>query len=136
MHISLIVIIFLFSKSILNSLKGSFKIVPIVSWDSKLYKFNDGKPVGALLNKASYEEYDHYDITDLKGLSNPDKILIQSTYTTLEVLTNEDAVYQDFKLCKFLHGCVITWKSDNEDVITIDNLLQELKHQKKKQKLN
>ena len=89
--------------------------------DSKLYKFNDGKPVGAVLNKASYDEYDHYDITNLGNTSNPDKILIQSAYNTLEVLTNEDAVYQDFKLCKFLHGCVITWESDNTDVITIDN---------------
>ena len=88
---------------------------------SKLYKFVDGNPVGAVLNKASYDEYKHYDITDLGLLTNSDKILIQSAYNTLEVLTNEDAVYQDFKLCKFLHGCVITWESDNTDVITIDN---------------
>ena len=88
---------------------------------SKLYKFVDGNPVGAVLNKSSYDEYKHYDITDLGLLTNPDKILIQSAYNTLEVLANEDAVYQDFKLCKFLHGCVITWESDNTDVITIDN---------------
>lgn len=88
---------------------------------SKLYKFVDGKPVGAVLNKSSYEDYKHYDITDLGQLTDSNKILIQSAYNTLEVLTNEDAVYQDFKLCKFLHGCVITWESDNESVISIDN---------------
>ncbi len=88
---------------------------------SSLYTYADGKPVGAVLNKSSYEEYKHYDITDLGQLTDPNKLLIQSAYNTLEVLTNEDAVYQDFKLCKYLHGCVITWTSDNEDVIYIDN---------------
>ena len=39
MQISSIVMIFLFSKSTLNSLKGSFIIVPKVSCVSKLYKF-------------------------------------------------------------------------------------------------
>ena len=87
---------------------------------SKLYSFKDGKPVGAVLNKTSYDEYEHYNIADLNGLTNPDKISIQSAYNTLEVLTNEDAVYQDFQLCKFLHECTITWKSENEDVIIID----------------
>ncbi len=92
-----------------------------LSESSKLYTFADGKPVGAVLNKSSYAEYLHYDITDLGQLTDSNKILIQSAYNTLEVLTNEDAVYQDFKLCKFLHGCTITWASDNENVITIDN---------------
>ena len=88
---------------------------------SDLYKFADGKPVGAVLNKTSYADYVHYDVTDLGNLTDETKVSIQAAYNTLEVLTNEDAVYQDFKLCKFLHGCSVEWESNNTDVIYIDN---------------
>lgn len=87
--------------------------------DQNLLTFANGKPIGAQLNKSSYNEYEHTEIPDLTKCTTRDEVKVEAAKTFLEVLCDEEAVYQDFEIAKRINGCEITWESSNTDVISI-----------------
>lgn len=88
--------------------------------DEKLLTFADGKPIGAVLNKLSISDYEHPEFTKLGDDATLDEVMLQHAYDVLDVLTNKDAVYQDFELPVYLNFCEISWKSENENIVTIE----------------
>ncbi len=93
--------------------------------DEKLLTYCEGKPIGAVLDKASYDLYPHYEMNMYEDESyqsmTDDEILVSSTKDVLEVITREEATFQTFDLPKLINGCEITWTSSNTDVIEISN---------------
>lgn len=90
--------------------------------DEKLLTFAEGKPIGAVLNKSSMAEYEHPTFTDVKNNISSDEIAVHHAWDVLDVLTNKDAVYQDFELPAYINGCEVVWESLSPDLITIDNV--------------
>ena len=88
--------------------------------DEDLLKFADGKPIGAVLNKTSKDLYEHPEFTSLGDDATNEEVMLQHAYDVLDVLTNKDAVYQDFELPVYLNFCEISWVSSNENVIMIE----------------
>ncbi len=94
-----------------------------LSDSSSLKTFADGKPVGAILNKTSMAEYEHYGLFDFENNDleyTDDETAILSALSCTEVIGNKDAIYQDFKLPKYMQGADLKWESDNTDVISIE----------------
>ena len=90
---------------------------------SDLKTFANGKPVGAILNKSSMSEYEHYGLFDFENNEleyTDDENAILSALSCTEVIGNKDAIYQDFKLPKYMQGADLKWESSNTDVITIE----------------
>ena len=90
---------------------------------SDLKTFANGKPVGAVLNKTSMSEYEHYGLFDFENNEleyTDDETAILSALSCTEVIGNKDAIYQDFKLPKYMQGADLKWESSNTDVITIE----------------
>ena len=89
-----------------------------------LKTYANGKPIGATLNKSSWDEYDHYDMIDFYnkdfGTLTNDEIAVKSALSICEAITRYDATYQDFRLPKLLHNTDISWKSSNTKVINIE----------------
>ena len=96
--------------------------VALAAEDLKTYA--DGKPIGATLNKTSWDQYDHYDMIDFYnndfGTLSDDEIAVKSALSICEAITRYDATYQDFRLPKLLHNTDISWKSSNTKVINIE----------------
>ena len=93
--------------------------------NSKLKTFANGEAIGATLNKTSSSEYTHYNLFTLDSgikeeFSDAEKIVL-SAYSVTECITNDEAVYQDFRLPKLIHSADIEWTSSKPDVIEIDN---------------
>ena len=89
--------------------------------DDKLLTFVEGNPIGAVLNKTSIDQYEHPDYANISSNLEASKVLIKHCYDVVDVLTNKDAVYQDFELPVYLNNCEIKWSSNNENVISIEN---------------
>ena len=92
--------------------------------DEELLTFANGKPIGAVLNKTSGLDYTHpqfFTFVDANPEMSADELSVLSAYFVCDPVTLLDATYQDFDVPKLIQGCEITWKSSNEDVITIDN---------------
>ena len=91
--------------------------------DEKLLTYCDGNPIGAVLDRTSYDSYPHYTMNMYEDESyqsmSDDEILVSSTKDVLEVITREEATFQTFDLPKLINGCEITWTSSNNDVIEI-----------------
>ena len=90
---------------------------------SSLKTFANGKPVGATLNKTSMSEYEHYGLFDFENNEleyTDDEAAILSALSCTEVIGNKDAIYQDFKLPKYMQGADLKWESSNTDVVTIE----------------
>jgi len=88
--------------------------------DPELLTFCDGKPIGADLNKSSWEEYDHYDFTTPTiGKATENFVKVQGAADVLEVMCNPDAVFQDLKLITLCNECTVSWKSSDENIIKI-----------------
>lgn len=88
--------------------------------DPTLLTFCEGKQIGANLSKSSYDEYTHYPIPDFSNCTNKEQVQLAAAYSVLEVLTNENSVYQDFEVPKIINGVEITWKSSNDDIVRIE----------------
>ena len=87
--------------------------------DSSLLTYANGKQIGANLSENE-DVYPHYDLIDLrKNDYTEDEIVVYSAASVLEVLTDANAVFQDFEVTKLIHGADITWKSSNEDIAYI-----------------
>ena len=91
--------------------------------DATLLKYANGNPIGAQLSKSSDAEYNHYPMfTFVNSEEMPfDKVKVLAAYSVCEIIANKDAVFQNFKLAKLIAGANISWSSDNESVIAIDN---------------
>ncbi|MCR5113553.1 MAG: right-handed parallel beta-helix repeat-containing protein [Acholeplasmatales bacterium] len=88
-----------------------------------LKTYADGNPIGAVLNKSSWDEYEHYDMIDFSTNTvayTDDQVNVLSAASMLEVITREEATYQDFRLVKVLHSAGISWTSSNTDVVSIE----------------
>ena len=89
-----------------------------------LLTYAEGNPIGAVLNKSSYAEYDHYDEIDFYNDDyedlTQDDVNVKSALSICEAITRYDATYQDFKLPKLLHNSDISWTSSNPDVVSIE----------------
>ncbi len=89
-----------------------------------LKTYADGNPIGATLNKTSWDQYKHYDMIDFYNNDytnlTEDDIAVKSALSICEAITRYDATYQDFRLPKLLHNTDISWKSSNTDVINIE----------------
>ena len=75
--------------------------------------------IGATLDKTSYDEYKHYDMTDFTDFESEIQVRLQAAKDMLYVQTDGNAVYQDFEAVSKIYGCVVTWASDNEDIIKV-----------------
>lgn len=91
--------------------------------DPTLLKYANGNPIGAQLSKSSMEEYTHYPMFTFENSEEMpfDKVKVLSAYSVCEIIANKEAVFQNFKLAKLIAGANISWSSDNENVIAIDN---------------
>lgn len=87
--------------------------------DGTILTFANGKAIGANLSKSSWDEYNHYTLSDLSNLTAQNDILVKNAYDAVEVFTNEDAVFQNFEVPLFVNGCEVTWESSNTSVIEI-----------------
>ena len=88
--------------------------------DETLLTFNNGKAIGADLTKTSWDQYNHYNFSDLSGLTEENDILVKNAYDAVEVFTNPDAVFQNFEIPLFVNGCEVSWESSNKEVLEID----------------
>ena len=88
--------------------------------DETLLTFNNGKAIGADLTKTSWDQYNHYNFSDLSGLTEENDILVKNAYDAVEVFTNPDAVFQNFEIPLFVNGCEVSWESSNTQVLEID----------------
>lgn len=94
--------------------------VKIVS--EKLLTFADGNPIGATLDKTSYEEYNHptfYTFGYSEKELTEDEVEVLAAYSVTDVICNPDVVFQSFDIPTYIQGCDITWESSNTDVIEI-----------------
>ncbi|MCR5349862.1 MAG: hypothetical protein K6E20_02615 [Acholeplasmatales bacterium] len=88
-----------------------------------LNTYCDGNPIGAVLNKSSNAEYGHYGMYTFRNNTTDftdDQVKVLSAYSVTECITNCDAVYQDFRLPKLIHGASISWTSSDTSVVSID----------------
>ena len=89
--------------------------------DEKLLTFANGNPIGAQLNKTSYDQYEHTQMPDLTKCTTRDEVKVEAAKNFLEVLCDPVAVYQDFEISKRILGCEITWESSNPEIIKIND---------------
>ena len=88
--------------------------------DETLLTFANGSAIGANLTKTSWDQYPHYNMSDLSGLTAENDILVKNAYDALEVFTNPGAVFQNFEIPLFVSGCEVSWESSNTQVLEID----------------
>ena len=98
------------------NLGDKFKVV-----DPYLLTFADGKQVGAALSKTSYEDYTHYIFAGFEDCKTADDVAVKSVYNVLEILADENAVYQDFEIPKYIYNCDISWSTSNENILKVNN---------------
>lgn len=93
--------------------------------DQNLLTFCEGKPIGAVLDKNSYDEYEHaqfFTFEDNKTINFFDEeVAIFSAYAACDPITDVTKTFQDFDIPKLIGGCDIEWESENPDVIAINN---------------
>ena len=89
--------------------------------DEKLLKYANGSAIGCDLSKSSIEEYNHPEYFSFKDTDELtiSQVTVLSGYAAARPITRLEATYQDFDLPTLFNACVITWTSDNEDVIKI-----------------
>ena len=91
--------------------------------DEKLLTFANGKPIGAQLSKSSMADYTHYPMYTFENSKeySSDDLKVLSAYSVVDVIANKDAVFQNFLLPRQIAEADISWTSDNEAVVEIDN---------------
>lgn len=98
------------------NLKNHCKLV-----DTKLLTYAEGKPIGSNLSLTSASDYMHYDVLDAKDCETIEEIQVQFVYNALEVLGDEDAIFQDFEVSKLIFGCDIQWESSDSSILEVKN---------------
>lgn len=93
-----------------------------LSDSSELKTFNNGKALGCTLNKTSSEDYEHVDwvVPTYEGKDvSSDLVAVQGAIDVLDVMCDEDGVYQDLTLLTRVNGLKVTWYSSDESVLSI-----------------
>ena len=88
--------------------------------DPQLLTYANGEAIGANLSKGSYADYKHFTYTNPSDIKSDTDAILKNAYDALDVLTNSDAVLQNFEVAVFLNKCEISWESSNTDVINLD----------------
>lgn len=88
------------------------KMLNIVSND--LLTYCDGKQIGAKLNEASWDQYDHYNILNNKSTGDDTMDTLLGARDVLEIMCNKDAVYQNVNLITKVNNCDVVWSSSDE----------------------
>lgn len=91
----------------------------LVLKDETLAKLNDGNPIGASLNKSSWDEYEHYNNLGIDPELNENEAALMASYLALELTCNPNAVMQDFKLPTKYNGTEVIWYSSNPDILEV-----------------
>ena len=95
----------------------------------ELLTYANGDPIGAQLTKEKDADYDHFGMYLFRESScnnyTDDDIVVLSAYSIVQVVCNQEAVYQDFLLPKVVASANIEWSSDKPEVIEIDNNEEE-----------
>ena len=91
----------------------------LVLKDETLAKLNDGNPIGASLNKSSWDEYEHYNNLGIDPELNENETALMASYLALELTCNPNAVMQDFKLPTKYNGTEVIWYSSNPDILEV-----------------
>ena len=102
--------------------------------DETLSKLNNGQAIGATLNKGSWDEYEHYDLT--AGIGDNmvvDEARVYGAANALTLTCDANNVYQDFLLPLGLNGVSVSWVSSDykhalvgDDVTTSNSNTEEI----------
>ncbi len=87
--------------------------------DADLLKFANGNPVGATLDKTSWDEYKHFDFTEPKENASVNEARVQTAYDVLDVMCNPNSVYQNVKLLTLCNECQVYWQSSDPYVLYV-----------------
>lgn len=90
----------------------------LVLKDENLKVLNDGSPIGATLNKNSWNEYEHYDL-EVNGDLDEDHAILEGAKKALSLTCDPNAIYQDFLLPTRLNATDVIWYSSNPNVLSI-----------------
>ena len=77
--------------------------------------------LGAKFNKDSYSEYEHYELRSAEDADDNTQIKLKSVYDILELNCNEANVYQNFLVPVRINGCVITWASSDDSIVSFND---------------
>lgn len=91
----------------------------LVLKDETLAKLNDGNPIGASLNKSSWDEYEHYNNLGIDPELNENEAALMASYLALELTCNPNAVMQDFKLPTKYNGTEVIWYSSDPSILEV-----------------
>lgn len=87
----------------------------------------DGVTIGAVLNKSSYDEYEHFSLTnDYSEVTSSEEAILKAASDTLMLACNPDAVYQDFWVPTNMKNVTIEWTSSDEDIVEVTDQEKEL----------
>ena len=91
--------------------------------DPTLLTYANGSAIGADLTKTSQSDYEEYPLQSfINGVYTEDQVKVMSAATVLEVLTDKNAVFQDFEIPKVIHGADIEWEVLNSDILEIQDI--------------
>ncbi len=74
---------------------------------------------GSFVNKASWDDYKHYDYVDLKDCASSDEAVATAVQKMLYIPVRTEACYQDFKAVTKMLKANITWASSDENVLKV-----------------
>ncbi len=74
---------------------------------------------GSRLNKTSWDQYTHYDFTDLTTASSENEAIAMAIRDLMYVPVNTEAVCQDFDIVTKILNKNIVWTSSNPDILNI-----------------
>lgn len=79
--------------------------------------------IGADLTKTKYEDYNHFEPTEIPENLTEDEISVISAYDSLRVNCNSKAVYQNFLAPSNYANCEIYWISSDPSVVSIGDTI-------------
>lgn len=103
------------NKDMSVNMGDKFKLV-----DEYLLQFVCGKQIGANLAKSSESEYTHYPFAGFEECQTADEVACKAVYNQLEILADQNAVYQDFEVPRYIYNCDINWSSSNTNVLSFN----------------
>lgn len=87
----------------------------------------EGMEIGARLNKASYEEYTHFELNnDYTACENKTDAILKAASDSLTIACNTSAVYQDFWVPSNMKNVTIAWSSSDASVAEVNEKDKEL----------
>lgn len=90
--------------------------------DQNLLTYVNGNQIGANLTKTQQSDYPAYTLQSFEnGVYTEDQVKVMSAATVLEVLTDKNAVFQDFEIPKIIHGAEIEWEVLDSNVLEIQD---------------